>query len=193
MVANPRLVIASLAFTMLFMATAASVHAMIYSDILPSRVPSHFNGEGHPNGWSTRGEIIGAYMGIEWGNSLLFMIIAALMRYIPASAMNLGPYKAEWIASPLAMKEARVFLMSWSFATGALTNLFVICVYQLNFSAAMEGTSLSPLFAAAFIVYLVCVLAGVIALVWKFFRRPTWVHEDDEGRGGKGPGLASFR
>src|SRR6266568_3055820 len=64
---------------------------------LPERVATHFDGAGHPNGWMSRSALLkgGAAFGLAF--PLLVVGICALVRFLPAAAINL-PRKEYWLA-----------------------------------------------------------------------------------------------
>ncbi|KNC53502.1 uncharacterized protein AMSG_01215 [Thecamonas trahens ATCC 50062] len=158
-------------FTTLLVALVCTVHALIYMDRLPSRVPSHFDGSGNPNSWSSKGTVLGVYMATVWGLVVIFLVVGWLITITPMEYVNL-PNKEYWLATPLRRTETYTYLFTVFQIWGASTNAFMLFVFQLMFSAAINGEALSNLFWFGFAVYMLATAAFSISLALRFRRLP---------------------
>lgn len=84
---------------------------------LPARVATHFDGAGLPNGWMTRSAHLLSFSMLGLGSSLFILVLTALMRFLPASMLNV-PHADYW-RSPEHYPEACAYLHrhSYGFAT----------------------------------------------------------------------------
>jgi uncharacterized membrane protein len=81
---------------------------------LPERVATHFGLSGIPDGWMSRAEAIGLMAATGVGLPLFIVGLAAVIRFLPASLINI-PHRDYWLApNRRARTSALMFrLMLW--------------------------------------------------------------------------------
>lgn len=143
------------------------IHSAIYYPHLPLTMASHFNGDGTPNGWSSKA----GYFQLE---AVILLILFAALILLPRLLPLIGsdsiaiPNRRYWLAPERRGASIDFFnsRLCW-FATANL--LFLIFVNQLVFNANLpaEGQLDSTSFVVAMALYF------LFAIIWiiRFFRR----------------------
>jgi uncharacterized membrane protein len=162
----------------------AVVQLVFYSTRLPSGdLPTHFDGEGKPDGWSTKDELLGTYAGAYFGTMAgAFWLLGLLLWRLPVRYMNLSGLQRTDPETAAVAK--RVFLVAYAWMA-ALTGLFLNFVFEMNFQAAMNGKDgqlPQALFWAIFVVYMV---GFFVPIVWMMYKL------NELKKGVKGAGLLS--
>ncbi|HEX5175572.1 MAG TPA: DUF1648 domain-containing protein, partial [Chthoniobacteraceae bacterium] len=80
----------------------------ITGDTLPSRVASHFNASGTPDGWMPRNTYLGWMSGVASVVSVVFVSIFFGIRFLPASMINVP--RREYRLAPERSASSMAFL-----------------------------------------------------------------------------------
>jgi uncharacterized membrane protein len=91
---------------------------------LPEVVQSHFNGQGHPNGWQTKAVFFSFFVGVTVLSTFFTFGLPALIGALPAQLFNL-PNKKYWLA-PEHRAASLDFISGW-FAWFGCAVFFVAC------------------------------------------------------------------
>jgi uncharacterized membrane protein len=147
----------------------ALLHAWHLSSVLPERVASHFDGAGLPNGWTTRAAFVGVYLGVIAVVSVSFGGIAALVRRVPSSLINL-PNKAYWLA-PDRREATMGWITGWSCLFGAATLLLMMALMRqaelVNLGAAQRINGVTLVGS-----YVALSVGMLIVTIVKFAKKP---------------------
>lgn len=147
-----------LATTILFV---ASVGGSIFA--LPARVAIHFDASGDANGWISRESHTAGFIALGLGLSAFLLGIAYIIRFFPASTLNV-PRQAYWRA-PENYPRACAFFFTHTFWLAALSNLFMSV---LNLGIVVANSAAAP----ASLVGNLSIATGLFAtglLVWCLF------------------------
>jgi serine/threonine-protein kinase len=133
---------------------------------LPARMASHFDGVGRPNGWATRESFVGLFALLIGGVALMFLILPALLRLLPASMIDL-PNRGYWLAP--ARRDETIGELGRCFAWYAFaTVLFAACVLELVVRANLTRAPLAGLpmwlLLGSYGVFVVLWLIGLFAM-----------------------------
>ena len=131
-------------------------------DTLPSRVASHFNASGSPDGWMSRNTYLGWMSGIAIGVSAIFVSIFFGIRFLPASTINF-PRREYWLAP-----ERSAFTMAFITRAGiwlACINLWFLLGVHLF---VLSANSSEPVHLPA-AIWLLASLFGLVTLLWSWF------------------------
>lgn len=101
---------------------------------LPERVPLHFGGGGDPDRWGTRAEALWTTGLVGLGTAALFAGLVALVRRVPAHAINV-PHPEHW-KRPEHLPRLRELMADDMRLLGAWTLLLVAAVQVLVVRAA---------------------------------------------------------
>jgi uncharacterized membrane protein len=139
---------------------------------LPERVATHFDGSGRPNGWMSRSSHLRFTAILGFGLPLAVVAICYVLRYLPASMLNI-PRREHWLA-PEQQAESYAYLFRHSLWFACLATSFISAIHLLIMQA---NTRASPRLSTAGIVALAaCFVAGVIlwsiVLIRHFGRTP---------------------
>ena len=152
------------------MLTAAIVRVASVWSRLPPVMASHFDGQGRPNGFMSRGAFFGFLALVEIGVPLLLVVTPVLVRRLPPELVNL-PNREHWLA-PERREEAFARLGGWARWFAVLTAAFMWLVLELTVRANLARASLeNGPFIAGLVAYLVCTVAAIVAL-HRAFRLP---------------------
>jgi len=147
-----------------------------YWSLLPNTVATHFDLAGHPNGYSSKRNAVILELSTVLGIPVLFSGIAFLLRWLPASLVNI-PNRAIWLA-PEHRKETNAYLTRWVDWQGNLCLTFFLCLFQaiwsnnLSLSTSTSGRPHSLFLWLPFSLYVLGTLALVIILFHKFSTKP---------------------
>lgn len=160
------------AFVLLVLVLLGAVaHSAWYYPRLPDRVACHFDWQGRPDGWSSRGALF-THLGITVG-ALLVVIAAAsfLIERLPASLVNL-PNRRYWL-HPDRKRETCAYLRGWMLRFTAAVVLFMAGVMHLTFRVNLgRDAALHPAMWGLVAGLLVYVAAVTVMLVVRFRRVP---------------------
>jgi uncharacterized membrane protein len=141
------------------------VEAVLQWNSAPSRVPSHFDAAGHANAWSSRDDFFMLQVAVSLGIGALFIGITWLLKFTPASLINL-PNKNYWLA-PDRRDETMERLASYLDVFGCATVALLLVVFALAARAGRGGPFATNWFLPALVAYLVFSVGWTIA----FFRQ----------------------
>lgn len=133
---------------------------------LPAEVPTHFDGAGNPDGWSTRDGAVAIHATILAGMGGLFLVLALVIPKIPPSLVNI-PHRDHWLA-PSRRQETLGVIRDYLLILGAATMLFLAAIADQSFRAAVDGGGLGAAFWVLFVGYMVLVLGSVVWLYRRF-------------------------
>lgn len=136
----------------------------------PSRVPSHFDAAGHPNAWGSRDEFFLIQVGVTLLIAALFIAIPALLKFTPASLINL-PNKRYWLA-PERREETMDRLASSFEILACATLLFLLVLFELTSLASRGGDLPTRTFMPVVGAYLVFSVGWTVALIRTFANVP---------------------
>lgn len=150
---------------------AALLQWAVYYPMLPDTLASHFDGAGHPNGWTSKAaffQLMAAVLGID----VLFLVgLAPLLQRLPTSLVNL-PHRDYWLAPERrarSLETVGVRLVWFAAASFLLALVIVQDVIAANLS---ESPRLGPLTPAALVVYLAFTVIWLVALFGRFPKPP---------------------
>lgn len=147
-----------LATTVLFV---ASVGCSVFA--LPAKVAIHFDASGEADGWLSRSTHTFGFLALGLGLSAFLLGIAYLIRFFPASTLNV-PRQAYWRA-PENYPRACAFFFTHTFWLAALNHLFMSA---LNLGIVVANSSAAP----ASLISSLALATGLFAtgiLVWCVF------------------------
>jgi uncharacterized membrane protein len=136
----------------------------------PGRVPSHFDAAGRPNAWSSRDEFFFLQVAVTLGVAALFIGIPWLLKFTPASLINL-PNKSYWLA-PERREETMDRLASYFEVFACATVLLLIAVFELTSLATRGGNLATNYFLPVLVSYLVFSAGWTVALIRAFANVP---------------------
>lgn len=145
-----------MSFWVLMVGVAASAgQILLLSPLLPDPVASHFGWSGRADGFLSRAAFVVLHWVMIAFVSALFFGIPALLRVMPAEAVNL-PHKDYWLA-PERREVTFAYLsdrvMAFGAATLALLAAVMLPVYQANISGVLFVGNLPLLYVALYLVY----------------------------------------
>lgn len=143
------------------------IQAAFYYPRLPEKVASHFDMEGNPNGWSSRGSLLGVYLGAFALLTLLFLGTSSFLRKLPDFLVNL-PRKDYWL-SPERREATHDFIARQLVWMGLGTQVFFAVLFQLTFQANLSGEN--RLASVPFWILTVGFLAFIAAWTVRFLLR----------------------
>jgi uncharacterized membrane protein len=120
-----------LIFALLLMAGAVDV-ACQYPQ-LPDRMATHFDAQGHPNGWASRPTFLTLYILLMTFMALIFPGCLALLPILPPSLINM-PHREYWLA-PERVEYTRELVGRFLMALGNVTVAFLIALLHLTMRA----------------------------------------------------------
>lgn len=163
------LVISLLIFFVLYTGSCAFI--LLSAKALPERVASHFDFNGQADGWMSRSGYILFAIFFPLGISLFLGLIGWLIRYLPASMINM-PNKNYWLAPERKAKTACTMFIFMIWLACILLLFFTaihISVIQAN---KMVPPKLSQTHTAGNLVGFLIVLAVWIIAMFKQFAMP---------------------
>jgi uncharacterized membrane-anchored protein YitT (DUF2179 family) len=112
---------------------------VVWSD-LPPVMASHFDAQGVPNGFQSRGAFMSIIFGVQAVMIVAFGVVAALLHRIPPSLINL-PYREYWLTGD-RMHEAIERTATWTAWFGCGTSALIFGVFELALQANLTRTPL---------------------------------------------------
>ena len=123
-------------FIFISLISMSVLQIMYYYPLLPDTVASHFDMNGNPNGCSSKGLFIGAYIFVMFLMLLSVLVLPSLFKYMPVSLISL-PNKNYWL-SPERKSETFQIIAEKMLSFGNATTLFLIITFQLAFEANLN-------------------------------------------------------
>ena len=155
-----------------FLVLAALFIAFVLSSAssLPPTVATHFSGRGYPNAWMAASSYVTFIIAFGVGLPLLMAIAFYVVRWLPASLINL-PRKDFWLA-PERLPETRRYLFSRGLWLGCTALLLMLGVhYTVVRANQLTPPHLAPKSAVLLlIVFLVALAVWMITFVRHFLR-----------------------
>ena len=116
---------------LLLLAAVAAIQMTHYYPLLPERLAVHFGASGEANGWSSKGEFMVLFGGMEAFFVLFGLAFATLLDRVPLAFINI-PHKDYWF-SPERQEESRAFLRNQILWIETATLGFLVALAQLLF------------------------------------------------------------
>ena len=151
------------------LAVLALVQFGYYYPQLPDTVASHFDGAGHPNGWSSKAAFFGIMFGMMALMGLVFLGMPKMMSRIPVNMISL-PYREHWLSDERRAGTMRFIddRMSWM---GVGTMLLMLATTQFTIDANLRHHSQLPAqFMWVFWAYLAFTLGWTVHFILHFAR-----------------------
>ena len=146
----------------------AVAQTVFYYPQLPATVASHFDGAGHPNGWSSKAVFFGVMFGMMAMMGLVFLGIPKAISHAPDSIISL-PYRDYWLAKD-RRDETMGFItrqLSWF---GVATLLLIVATIQFTIDANLRHhPELPTKFMWAFWTYMGFSTVWTVHFVGHFF------------------------
>ncbi|HEX5472380.1 MAG TPA: DUF1648 domain-containing protein [Lacipirellulaceae bacterium] len=137
---------------------------------LPHRIASHFDAQGHADGWSTKQEFVAVAAATVAFVVALFIGVLFVIRIVPFNSINL-PNKKYWMA-PEREAQTRRYIENWTLTFAAITLWLLVLIFHDGLAANLrQPTHLE--FAWYFLgAYFLVVIVLLIQLIRRFWRTP---------------------
>jgi uncharacterized membrane protein len=150
-----------------------TLQALIYYPQLPTQVASHFDGAGHPNGWSSRLAYFALHAVIVVIDTICFAALPAWLERAPVRLVNL-PNKDYWLAPERrAATMARVASALTWFGCAGLIFILVVTSLVIDFNLGRESALPSVPIWALLGGIAVCTVLLILRLLYLGRRPPT--------------------
>ena len=156
---------------LLLFAAVAAIQMAHYYPLLPERLAVHFGASGEADGWSSKGEFMVLFGGMEAFFVLFGVAFATLLGRVPLALINI-PHKDYWF-SPERQEESRAFLRNQILWIETATLGFLVALAQLLFRENL-GSALPRLpgnFWYVLVAFVATVLWFSVRIITRF-RRP---------------------
>ncbi|HZN59097.1 MAG TPA: DUF1648 domain-containing protein [Planctomycetota bacterium] len=163
------------AVRILFLVTAllAVLQAFYYYPQLPENLASHFDGQGRPNGFMTRGVFLIFHLGVVLLLTFVFLAVPLAIHKLPSRWINL-PRKDYWLAPE--RREATLSDMTVQLTRFGIASLiFLMAVMQITIRANLPGggARVSPSLLWGLIgVYALYLIVWLVPLLVRYGRPP---------------------
>lgn len=156
---------------LLALVAVAVLQAILYYPQLPDHVASHFDGSGHPNGWSSKIGFFVLDLVMIAFLTAIFLFLPRLLDRFPDSTISL-PNREYWLA-PERREKTFEFVQNQMLWMGIATLAFLICTFQLVIEANLNSPpALTSSFILLFVAYMVVVAAWTVRFIVRFTRVP---------------------
>ena len=135
---------------------------------LPPQVAAHFDAQGRPDRWSTKGQFVIAASGGYLFSILVLGLVAILVRLAPRWTINL-PHREYWLA-PQRESSTRQTIARWTEWFTAATLSFLAVVFHDVMAANLRPPPRLQVTWYALVAYLAIAL-GLVLAIWVRFRR----------------------
>ena len=155
---------------LLLLAAVAAIQMTHYYPLLPARLAVHFGASGEANGWSSKGEFMVLFGGMEAFFVLFGLAFAVMLDRIPLAFLNV-PNKDYWF-SPERQEESWAFLRDRILWIEAATLGFLVALAQLLFKENL-GSALPRLpggFWYVLVAFVAAVLWFAVGIILRFAR-----------------------
>ncbi len=140
-----------------------------YGPRLPSTVASHFRGDGTPDGWSSRTELLGVYIAMVVLAISSFATLLLILPHLPESLINL-PRKDYWLA-PARREETFRTLGTRMLWFGKATPMLLSHLMGMTLAANLSPhPRLGKAAVWALVVYLAFTTVWLVSLLRHFYR-----------------------
>jgi uncharacterized membrane protein len=160
---------------LLVLIVCSIVQAVVYYEMMPDRIASHFRPDGTPDGFSSKTRFLVSLVSVNVGTTLVLIVTARLIRRLPNSLINV-PHKDYWLADE-RREESLAFVETAMLCTGILTVLLFMGIAHLTLLANQGGQGIPPVWLGSLIGgYIFAVMATTVAILARFKRPP--MHSD---------------
>lgn len=159
-------------FAIAFFALASVGQLFIYLPSLPERVASHFGANGAADGFMPKSSYIRFMVGLHVGLPLFIVIIAATLKFVPSSLINI-PNRDYWLQPSLRAQTLREneTMLVW---IGVATCVFLMGLSHLTYVANKNANGLSmPWFVLLMILFISFVLGVALRSIFRYRKIPT--------------------
>jgi uncharacterized membrane protein len=148
---------------------AGLIHAGVYYRMLPAQVASHFDIQGQPDGWMSKGAFVSVYVGMLLGSGIVMAALGLLLPRTPDSLINL-PHKDYWLAPE--RRRATLLAVSADFSWFASATIaFLIAMFQACFTVTLGRQMPEWFFPVTTGIYVAFCVLWSVQLLWRF-RKP---------------------
>jgi hypothetical protein len=147
----------------------AIAQAVFYYSQLPDPMASHFDGAGHPNGWSSKPVFFGVMFGMMAMIALGFLYLPKTLDRLPRDWISL-PYRDHWLSDERRGETMHFieYQLAWF---GVVTLLLIIATLQFTIDANLgPHRELSNRFMWVFGAYMAFSLVWTVCFVAHFVR-----------------------
>lgn len=157
-------------FTLMIMILAV-VYWFHYAPSMPDKIPTHFNGQGSADAWSSPRVFARIYWEVILGLFLLFTGLAVALQLVPSRLINL-PRRDYWLGKKRG-QATRLKLGETLLSFCSVTLIFFLLVFHLQVRAAIEESGrLTGEFNWILGGYLAFVGVWTGSLLWRYSRAP---------------------
>ena len=121
----------------LLLIAAAIVQGFYYYPLMPENMASHFEGDGTPNGWQSKGAFYATYAGVLFMLAFSFLGTSLWISKIPPAMINL-PNKTYWMHESRRQAAFGMYL-DFMITFGSGTLILMISLMQLVFNYNRGG------------------------------------------------------
>ncbi|MBI5527251.1 MAG: DUF1648 domain-containing protein [Deltaproteobacteria bacterium] len=121
-------------FVLLLLAVAIQI--AYFHPKMPEKMALHFGADGRPNGWMHRDGFVMVYVFVLALMAAIFFVLPKFLIKIPDQWINL-PHKDYWLA-PERRAQTGQTIEKFMNECGNATLAFMLCVFQMAFSANLE-------------------------------------------------------
>ncbi len=157
-------------FTLMIVILAV-VYWFHYAPSMPDKIPTHFNGHGSADAWSSPEDFARIYWEVILGLFLLFTGLAVALQRIPSRLINL-PRRDYWLGERRGIA-TRLKLGETLLSFCSVTIIFFLLVFHLQVRAAIEESErLTGEFNWILGGYLAFVGIWTGSILWRYSRAP---------------------
>jgi uncharacterized membrane protein len=137
---------------------------------LPSRMASHFDASGQPNGFMSQGTFLAFFALVGGGTVALLLAIPQLARAVPPSLVNI-PNRDYWL-TPERLPRVHQKLSTWAGWFAASLTLFLVAVLELVLRANLAREPIANRPLQVLLLLLLLGNGASIVLLVRSFRLP---------------------
>lgn len=166
-----RLLKSSSFYFTLMIVTLAVVYWFHYAPNLPNKIPTHFDGQGSADSWSSPTDFARLYWEVILGLFFFFAGLAVALQYIPRRLINL-PRRNYWLDERRGHK-TRLELGENLLSFCSVTLIFFLVIFHLLVRTAIQGSGrLTGEFNWILGGYLAFVGIWTGRILWRYSRPP---------------------
>jgi uncharacterized membrane protein len=155
----------------LLLLVLATVYWIHYAPSLPTKIPTHFDGHGNADAWSSPRAFARLYWEVILGLFLVFTSLAFALQVIPRGLINL-PRRDYWLSGELG-GQTRLKLAENLLTFCAVTLIFFLLnFHQLVRAAIDQSNRLTGEFNWILGAYLSFVAVWTGSILWRYSRVP---------------------
>jgi uncharacterized membrane protein len=158
-------------FFTLMLVILAAVYWFHYAPNLPNKIPTHFDGHGSADSWSSPTDFALLFWEVILGLFFFFAGLAVALQYIPGRLINL-PRRNYWLGEKRGRK-TRLELGETLLSFCSVTLIFFLLVFHMQVRAAIqESERLTGEFNWVLGGYLAFVGIWTGSILWRYSRAP---------------------